>query len=64
MNRRRIAALLRELADEFERDDAPANDAAPPVPRTRRTEPLPPPQPPTDVDVARARRALSKRGYR
>lgn len=66
MNQRRLAAIHRQLA-ELHRElaelygEEPANDARPPK---RRMEPLPEPQPPTDVDVARARRSLARRGYR
>lgn len=61
VNRPRIAALLRELADELEREDAPANDA--PRPRKRRTTPLVRPTgraTPSDLDIARADALLRK----
>lgn len=68
MNRARVAALLRELADEFERGDAqPANDT-PRVhkrakqPRKRPTRlPYKPPVP-SDIDVAAVKRMARKAG--
>ena len=65
VNPSRIAALLRELADELERDDAPANDA--PRPKRRRARSVSLVRPtgkyePTELDRARAD-ALMKRHY-
>lgn len=63
MNTARIAALLRELADEL---DPPA--AATPKRRAKRKKralPFPPPPPgpaPTELDRQRARKMLRRRG--
>ncbi len=62
MNARRVAELLRELADEL---DEPASET-PPVederPRRRvRSHPAPL-HPPNDLDVERARKMLRRRG--
>lgn len=65
MNRRRVAALLRELADELDAEDAPsavANDVRP-----QRRAPAPPRQPvapPSELDRERARNELQRLGYR
>lgn len=55
VNVRRVAALLRELADELEKE-APANDEAP-APRVRRKL-----QKSTPLGVERAERALRRAG--
>lgn len=60
MNRARIAALLRQLADEI--DERPANDA--PRRRRPRLPPLAPAGVPSDTDRARARHELKRLGYR
>lgn len=61
MNTRRVAALLRELADEIERDDAPAaNDAKPPT--RRRATPPPPRSDIPETAKAEAQRALRRLG--
>ena len=52
MNCRRIAALLRELAAEFEREDSALAPAAPPVRRQRRA-----PRPATHEALERVARA-------
>ena len=58
MNARRVAALLRELADEIERDDArPANDTK--ARRVHRPEADPDA---SDLDVEKAAQALRRRG--
>jgi hypothetical protein len=67
MNAARIAALLRELADEF--DEGASGGAGPPpkraaTPRRRRRRvaaPLPD-HPPSELDVARARAAARRAG--
>lgn len=70
MNRKRIAALLRQLADEFDRGDNEARAES----RARRTTPkhVRAPRMPSPVEKtlevsplnrARARDALRKRGY-
>lgn len=61
MNRTRVAALLRELADELEGDEAPA-----PQP-TRRPTPPRRPRPVAQIEVdemtrARARKVLRRAG--
>lgn len=64
VNRRRIAALLRELADALEEGDA-ANDTSRP-PRRRRVrvaKTVPPVNPPSDVDRARAAAAARRLGH-
>lgn len=59
MNRRRVAALLRELADELEQDDDPPAER----PRPRREVLAPKPETPVDdVTRARARRLLRRTG--
>lgn len=63
MNARRVAALLRQLADALEEEE-PANDV--PKPKARR---VPLPQihsisPPSDIDRERARQDLRRLGYR
>ena len=63
MNTRRVAALLRELADELERDDAaPANDT--PKPKRRRApQRVPSPAPEaSELDIERARAAARRAG--
>ena len=55
MNRRRVAALLRELADELERDDAEQPE---PPPRPARI----PRQKPGAEDHEKATRALRRAG--
>lgn len=60
MNVRRVAQLLRELADEIEAD-MPANDV-PPKPRKPARASYVPTVVPSDVDRARAREVLRKRG--
>jgi hypothetical protein len=61
LNRARVAALLRQLANEFE-PDAPANDA----PKGKRLGPLPLVRTglPTDLDRQVARQELRRLGYR
>ena len=54
MNRARVAALLRELADEVESADEEAHAERPKRERPKVTV--------TDVDRARARRSLAKLG--
>lgn len=61
MNRTRVAALLRELADELERDDAPES----PRPKGRRRAQFVVPEndiEPDDVTAARADRLLRRAG--
>ena len=48
MNRSRVAALLRELAKEFEAPDEEKQE-------------IPEPRPLTDITIARARKILRKR---
>jgi hypothetical protein len=63
VNRPRIAALLRELADELERDDAPANDAPKAKRPRRRSVPLVKPTGrgnPSELDMARADALIRK----
>lgn len=59
MNRARVVVLLRELLEEFEREDPPASRP----PRVRR-EPRTPPEPPTELEMKRAEANLLKLGYR
>lgn len=62
MNRARVAALLRELADELEREDVPtpANDVRP---RRRRARPaIVVPEDATDLDMKRAIDVARRRG--
>ncbi len=59
MNRRRVAALLRELADELEQEDDP--QPAPPRPRREVLAPKPEVNV-DDVTRARARRLLRRTG--
>lgn len=64
MNVRRVAALLRELADEIERDESapPAAATEPKRQRRRRVEPHPDPNVVIDdLARARARQILRKR---
>jgi hypothetical protein len=56
VNRRRIAALLRELAAELERDEEPANDTRNMVP-VRSAKPLS-----REERRARARKLISRAG--
>ena len=70
MNARRIAFLLRqlaqigtELAEELERD-APANDAPPPRRKRQPAAPVRPTRPPSELDMERAKKALRGLGYR
>lgn len=65
MNLRRVAALLRELADEVERDDerTPAPPPAKSRPRQRRSGERPEPEiHPDPVTLARVDRLLRKAG--
>lgn len=70
MNPRRVAALLRELADELDGGasaEPPASEPppAPPAKKRRRTRvvhPSPPPNEPTDLGIARARAAARRAG--
>lgn len=74
MNLRRVATLLRALADELDGHDAivaivPApptpTTPSPPRPRRRRPTARPPvPAPPSDLDRQRARADLRHMGYR
>ncbi len=65
MNRVRIAALFRELAEEFERDDDVAAGSRPRAKGARRLRQLTRPDgEATPEVVALARRALSTRGFR
>lgn len=67
MNAVRVAALLRELADELEDGDAPLPIDAPPPPkskpRRRRCNPLPPPPlgEPSEIARAHARKLIRSR---
>lgn len=61
MNVRRVAALLRELADEIERDAAP-EEPLPPRARRREVRP-PPPRPVPETVQAQAERAIRKLGW-
>ncbi len=64
MNTARLAMLLRELADEFERGEPRefgSSDSAPT--KTRRVKVHPAPiAPPSELDIARARGMLRRRG--
>lgn len=63
MNPRRIAALLRELADELDSGATPAPPANDERPRRKRQRPIVvPPQDVSDVDVQRAVDAARRRG--
>ena len=64
MNTARVAALLRELADELERGDAPKNDtAAAPKPRRKRVrKPYVPTRPLSQIEIERARHRARKLG--
>lgn len=67
MNVGRVAALLRELADELERDNTEtraANDQRPaaPKPRRRRRPVVVAPSGVSDVDIKRAVDAARRRG--
>lgn len=68
MNRHRVAALLRQLADELERDDVDERDTKPANDTPRRRTPAPtPPLParePSEIDKQRAARSLRNLGYR
>jgi hypothetical protein len=70
VNPRRVAALLRELADELDgraENDAPTSPPAPAGPAPARRTPIhrpPPAAKPDDITAARAARALKKLGYR
>lgn len=59
MNRRRVAALLRELADELEQEDAPKRE---PAPQRRQVQRPTPETVPDEVTRARARRLLRRSG--
>jgi hypothetical protein len=62
VNTRRVADLLRQLADAIE--DEPANDAPPPKQkRTRGPVIRGPINPPTELDRARARDAARRLGH-
>lgn len=62
MNAARVAALLRELADELERDEAqPAPQPARRAPPPRRPRPVPEMQI-DEVTRAKARRVLRRAG--
>lgn len=63
MNAHRIAALLRELADELDSAPVPSPPANDERPRRRRQRPIvAPPQDVSDVDVQRAVDAARRRG--
>lgn len=62
MNLRRIAALLRELADEIDPGE-PKTSKATPVKKPPRPRRFPPPlNPVSEEDVERARKMLRRRG--
>ena len=62
MNARRVAALLRELADALE-EDAPPEDA-PSRPRTKRVRSLTrPDRQVSDLAAAKAARVLREKGF-
>ena len=64
MNHGRVAALLRELADEVERSPHSAHEPGETRKRrkAREREPYKPVHPPSETDVAAARRALQRAG--
>lgn len=67
MNVARVAALLRELADELEADEGEAERVSPPPapksrPRARRVPPMP--ENVADIDRAFAARILAQKGGR
>jgi hypothetical protein len=65
MNTARVAALLRELADELERGDAPKNTNAAALARPRRKrvrKPFIPSRPLSQIEIERARQRARKLG--
>ena len=60
MNHARVAALLRELADELERDQVPSSASTRPPRRSKQVAPSLPE--PDDVTKARARARLRRNG--
>jgi hypothetical protein len=65
MNRHKIAAALRELADAFEEDEpAPLALSAPKKRRAPMRVPPAPKRPPSELDMQRAENELRRLGYR
>ncbi len=62
MNGRRVAQLLRELADEFDCDDAVVPPPAESKPRAKRRRTAP--SNVTDIDRAYAASVLGQKGFR
>jgi hypothetical protein len=67
VNRARIAALLRELADELEAPDEATAPREQPAPSRQRRAPLKGPpaiaRPPSDLDRQRAKEDLRRLGF-
>lgn len=66
MNRARVASLLRELADELERDGTEEDRPSRPRPKPKRRAPtlVAPPGEADDLTKAKAARFLRQNGWR